>query len=58
MKLSNCYLLKFSKYRLPSCVISVFHREVDENCALLGSYTARVAAIPNRRFGTTSRPVE
>jgi hypothetical protein len=31
--------------------ISVFHREVVENCALL-AITQRLMAIPYRRFGT------
>jgi hypothetical protein len=33
-------------------VISVFRRELDENCALL-VITQRILVIPYRRFGTT-----
>jgi hypothetical protein len=32
-------------------VIADFHREVDENCASLGSYAASILVTPYRRVG-------
>jgi hypothetical protein len=39
------------------CANSSFCGGVDENCALFGYNTRRAAAIPDRRFGTTYRPI-
>jgi len=38
-------------------MISGFHREVDEKCALLGYYAASIVVVCYRLLGQTIRPI-